>query len=413
MKELKLFIAAVPLFTSDMSVEAYRLHYQDSNKLFGLADDYTSLDGAMHSPGLDMLNKVGIEPFTGGKPIFIPINKYQLLSDFITDCKISPKLINFVLPKELPKEEVYLKRCRALKDAGYSFAISGMGYSDSTSKLFKMSDYVIMDTTTKDYLDKLKEIKTQQQFIRVIFTKVADLSVFGHMKMIENSLYEGRFYNQPLTKGVKDISPLKTNALRLLRMVGDEDYDLGEVSKIIQQDISLSIALLKFINSPAIRIANKISSIQNAVALLGQKETRKWIMAFVSMQMGTDKPNEITKLSLTRAKFAENLATSFEMGIHAPSLFLMGLFSLLDVILDLPMKDAIEEILVSDAIKAALVDSKGEFADVLKLIYAYERADWKTVSYIMILRGIKPNKLNRAFFDSLVWYKELLDSLKE
>lgn len=411
---MKQFVTAVPLFTKDMSVEAYQLRYQDSSKLFGLSADHTMLDGIMNSPGLDILNNVGIEPFTGGEPIFLPVNPYMLLSNFADSCHIPPNLLIPVLSKDMPLKEVYFQKCYELTKAGFRLAIPELELTHLASLLYNMSGFVFLNAKDNECLEKLKRIRAKYQDIKIIFQNVDDMEIFESLKKFDNCLYEGSFYNIPVTQANNKVSPLRTNALRLLKIMGEEnvDFDLDEVSDIIQKDAALSIALLKFINSPVIGITNKVTSIRNAIALLGQKETRKWTVACVTMYVAEDSPSELTRISLTRAKFMENLATAFEMGIHAPSLFLMGLFSLLDVILEKPMVEALAEVSVSDTIKEALAFGKGEFVDILDLVSAYEKADWKVVSRIMLLRNVDPHKLNQAFVDSLVWYRQLLDDLK-
>jgi len=411
---MKMFVTAVPLFCADMSVKAYQLRYQDSSKLFGIMDDHTMLDGIMNSPGLDILNSVGIEPFTGGEPIFFPVNPYMVLSGFAQDCKIPAEHMVLVISRDMPLKEAYFQKTHELKKAGFKLAIPEMEITHLASLLYNMADYVIVSVKDPSCLEKLGRIRTKYPYIKVVFQNVDSNAAFESLQIIGDSLFEGTFYKTPITQGQGKISPIKSNALRLLKLMGEEDeasFDLDEASEIIQMDAALSIALLKFINSPVIGITNKITSIRNAIALLGQRETRKWTVACVTMYVADDKPNELTRISLTRAKFMENLAPAFEMAVHSSSLFLMGLFSLLDVILDKPMEEALAEVSVSDKIFEALAHNKGEFFDVLTLMNAYERADWKTVSRIMLLKNVDPQLINKAFVAALVWYKDLLDNL--
>jgi EAL and modified HD-GYP domain-containing signal transduction protein len=129
--------------------------------------------------------------------------------------------------------------------------------------------------------------------------------------------------------------------------------------------------------------------------------------------MGEDRPNEITRLSLIRAKYAENLAPSFELALKSGSLFISGLFSLLDVILQMPLNKAIDEVAASGEIRDALLDQKGQLSEVLRLIFAYEHADWHNTSLIMVRHGIDIENLTSAFLDSLYWYRQLLDAIEE
>ncbi len=139
----------------------------------------------------------------------------------------------------------------------------------------------------------------------------------------------------------------------------------------------------------------------------GQKELKKWINAVVSKQLCADKPNEITRLSLLRAKFAENLAPTFEMAALSSALFLMGLFSVLDIILDKPMEQALAMVNVSKEITEALVNKKGDMAKVLDFIECYEFASWQELSRQMIVYNIKEGPVYDAYTEALSWYRDL------
>ena len=145
-----------------------------------------------------------------------------------------------------------------------------------------------------------------------------------------------------------------------------------------------------------------------AAAMLGEKELRKWLITAVAGQLYTDKPNELTRMSLLRAKFAENLAPVFSMAIQSSELFLMGLFSVLDVILDMPMKDALETIKVSKNISDALVYHKGIFAFPLEFILQYENANWQEVSRLMIVHNIEMQPVYDAYLNALRWYRDTI-----
>jgi len=156
----------------------------------------------------------------------------------------------------------------------------------------------------------------------------------------------------------------------------------------------------------------KIESIRNAVAILGQKEVKRWATAAISIQLADDKPNEITKLSLIRARFAENLAGAFHMGVFAPSLFMMGLFSLLDVILERPMEEAVKEVALDDSVRAALVDKSGDLYKIMQFIHSYEHANWDEIAMQMVTHNLELEEVTTAFVDALVWYKALLDAIE-
>ena len=407
---MSIFITAVPLFDAEMSVQAYRLKSRDGERLLGLKDDHTALSGATDSPAIETVNEVGIEAFTGGKPLFIDVNQFHVLGNVPQSCTAPKELLFFVISSDTIDDADCLAKCQELKEMGYGIALEHVERAERLNDFLPLADYVMLDTSHRDFSESMKAVVRHDRNHRLVLSDIPSMETFSQLKRVQNSLYEGRFYNQPLTAGKNVISPLKLNALQLLRLIGEDDFELEDASKIIRKDPAISIALLRFINSPSIGIISRITSITSAVALLGQKETKKWISAAISIKLSEDKPSEITKLSLIRAKFAENLANYFEMGVHSQSLFLMGLFSLLDVILEKPMEQALKEVSVDKHINEALVSRSGQFFDVLDLIYNYERAEWESVLLVMIRRSLKAESIEKAFIDALNWYGELLAS---
>jgi len=275
----------------------------------------------------------------------------------------------------------------------------------------KVFDYILLSCAADSFASDLREVRPYIFKIKLVITDVPDMETFKRFAGARGVLLSGDFYSQPITKGAGRISPVKINALHLLGQLSDESFDLGAAADTIEHDPALSISLLRFINTMNPNRSRKIDSIRNAVAILGQNEVRRWATVAISVGIGEDRPSEITRLSLIRAKFAENLAEHFGMGIKEGSLFISGLFSLLDVILQMPMRKAIDEVAAAEEIRDALVDNKGRIYEVMSLIFAYERADWHNASIIMVRNGIDIADLSQAFLDSLYWYRQLLDAI--
>lgn len=410
---MKTFVVAIPLFDHTMTVVAYRLCDRNADKLFGTANDYQEMGEYLLSPGLNLVEKVGIEPFAADKLLFADLNQYLLLMGVPTNLHIPPEQLVCTLPCTIPQDDLILEKCRNLLGRGYRLALNGFPLQAPKSPLMEMVSYVFLDYGANNYSTQLKAMMPYLQEKYVIISNLPDSASYDKVSSIPRAYFSGRFYSQPITRNAGPISPLKVNALHLLSQTNQEDFDLGEVAQVVEKDPSISIALMRFINSPALGMRQKISSIRNAVAILGQKEMRRWVNVAVSVSLAEDRPGEITRLSLVRAKFAENLANYYEMGVLAPSLFMAGLFSLLDVILERPMEDAINEISVDERVRMALVERKGPLYEVLDLIYAYEQASWDKVSINMIRNNLDVESITGAFIDALVWYKQLLMAIEE
>lgn len=414
---MKLFIVATPLFDASMTVEAYRMCDQSGDKALSIKNDFRGKVEALQSPGLDLLGKIGIEPLALDKPLFVDINRIQLMKGSPTQLRtIPPERLVCVLPGGLPADADLLERCQNLKGLGYSIALENFPLAGIESPYFVYADYLIVKYRDPRYKDIVKTMTYEHPNVRLVVADLPDDESYQKVtkdRDTRRALVGGAFYSRPITKGVIQVNPLKVNALQLLREVNLPDFELADISDIIGRDPALTISLLRFINSSASGLSRRVDSIQQAVAIMGQQEVRRWGTIAISVNLAEDRPGEVTRLSLIRAKFAENLAGAFELGVFQNQLFMAGLFSLLDVILRKPMEMAIKEVAVDDKVRQALVEHSGELYPVLELIYAYEHASWDQVSILMIRHNTDIDTVSTAFVDALKWYTLLLTSIDE
>ena len=408
---MKFFISSIPFFDKNMAVLAYRLMMRDGSKLIS-SDEYYRMKGAsLQTPALDTVEQIGIEPFAGECDLFLDIEEYQLLMGMPLNTNLPPEKLVCIVENGLISDEVVRGKLDILKQNGYRLAVNGMPVNADMDTLCDIFDYILLSFKSDDFAGELKALRNHLSKIQLIITNIPDKQSFDKFAGINGIMLTGDFYKEPITEGKVEISPIKINALHLIKQINDENFDLSDAAKTIERDPALSISLLRFINSIIPNRSKKIESIRGAVAILGQKEVRKWATVAISVGIGEDRPSEITRLSLIRAKFAENLASTFEMAIKSGSLFIAGLFSLLDVILQLPMERAIEEVAVADDVKEALIENKGRMAEVLGLIRLYERADWYSASISMVRNGIEIDDITEAFINALIWYKQLLSTI--
>lgn len=408
---MRFFISAIPIFDADMAVHAYIMMTKDGDKLLGAAEDFRELSGELLAPALEYVKDIGIEPFAMDKDFFVNISKYQLLMGIPLTWRIPPDNLVCVIDQDALEDNAALIKIGILKRNKYRLALMGVPTKLSLDTAIKLFDFFLLSCESEKYNDDWRVLQQQLHRTSVIVTEVPDRETYESLNKASGVLFSGNFYSQPITKGLTEISPLKINALQLIKQINEEGFDLVEAAKTIERDPALSISLLRFLNSINPNRSKKIDSIRSAVALLGQKEVKKWATVAISVGIGEDRPSEITRLSLLRAKCAENLAPHFEMAMKEGALFIAGLFSLLDVILERPMAEALDEVAANDEIRTALVEKKGPIYEVLSLIYAYEKADWYNASIIKVRNGIDIEQLTNAFIDALMWYKQLLDMI--
>lgn len=405
-----MLVSIIPLFDEDIAVRAYSLFVQKKNyflnpNLLGGAQ----FDGAGHVDGLEVIDNMGMETLSNDAEVFVQVSNISVFSDIENQCDAPHERVVLLLDNTVLPNDMYLDRLNALRKSGYKLAIRKLEVSqfEDYREVLQLMDYILLNQRKID-ISKAK-IYFQSLFpnIKLCAVGVDSMETFDKLKAAGGySLYEGEFFRIPGNRSEHEVSPLKVNYIQLLNMVNSPEFELTEAADIIGRDTALVISLLKMVNRMTRN--STITSIRHAAAMLGEKELRKWLITAVAGQLYTDKPNELTRMSLLRAKFAENLAPVFSMAIQSSELFLMGLFSVLDVILDMPMKEALETIKVSKNISDALVYHKGIFAFPLEFILQYENANWQEVSRLMIVHNIEMQPVYDAYLNALRWYRDTI-----
>lgn len=411
---IKYLVVPKPILARDMSILAYCFRYESAHDYIAYSPA-RAFDGVVNPPGLDIIERVGVDAFTNGAPIFIPISKFALLSDLSKKITQPPEKVVFMFNNnDISPEEPFLSGIQALKEKGYRFALENPKDINHMHPVIQLCDFVVLSFKyNMNSLTTFRQLAATHRNITFVAADINSLETFGQLDKTNFKYFEGRFYNVPVSQDKSTMSPVKINRIHLLNTVQEPDFAIESVSDIVGRDPSMSISLLKLVNSPHLGISQKIKSIQHAVAMLGQKEVRKWVTTVIANLLAEDKPGELTRLSLIRAKFAENMAKHFQLAMQANDLFLLGLFSVLDAALNMPMEEALKLIHVSEEIHTALVERKGRFMKILNFILSYEAADWTETKNSMMLHDIAAEDVFEAYMDTIEWYDSILNATYE
>lgn len=404
-----MLVTLIPLFDEEMCVRAYSLFTQKKNfllnpSLLGTGQN----DGASQIPGLEVIQSMGVETLSLDKEVFVAINNISIFTDIDSLCHAPHARIVLLMDNTILPNDMYINRLMELKKKGYLLAIRKLAVTsfEDYRQILLLMDYILLDHKKIDISKAKIYFSKIYPNIKLCAGNIQSQEIFENLKKEGGyHLYEGEFYRVPVTKGDTEVAPLKINYIELLNMVNNNEFELTQAADVIGRDTALVISLLRMVNR--ISINSEITSIRHAAAMLGQKELKRWINTAVTNELYADKPSEITRLSLLRAKFAENLAGLFALKVQESELFLMGLFSVIDLILNKPMEEALKLVKVSKEINEALIKHTGKFAPVLDFIEQYENANWQEVSRIMILKEIDMDAVYDAYIQSLQWYRDL------
>ena len=405
-----MMLTLIPFFDRNMSVSAYSLFTRKNNFLMNPSLlGSRQFDGAAYVDGLELIQELGTTTLSGGKPIFVSLNNISIFSSLESECKDTNHAPILLIDQTFPPVSMYTDRIRELREFGYHFAIRNLPvhcYEDYAPILSQM-DYVLIDCQKIDVVKASFYFRKLYPDICICASNIPDMETFRKLRPAETlSIFEGTFSRMPVTRGEHKVSPLKINYISLLNLIEEDDFDLTKAADIISQDTALIISLLRLANTRSFN--SEITSVRVAVSMLGQKDLTRWIQTTVIEKLCSDKPNELMRLSLLRAKFAENLAPVFGMAMRSQELFLTGLFSILDIILDCSMEEALSMVRVSGKIRTALLEHTGSLAEVLHFIVKYESAEWQEVSRQLVLKNIEIPDVSHAWVSSLQWYAKLI-----
>ena len=224
--------------------------------------------------------------------------------------------------------------------------------------------------------------------MRLLAEKIETNDDLLEARSLGYTFFQGYFFCKPTTLSAREIPGNKLNCLRLLHLVASPDFNYDAVEQLLKTDPALVYKLLRYLNSWLVAVRGEIHSIREAIALLGEKEFRRWISVLAVVAMASDKPHELIRTALTRAFFCEALAKTLPTPAQSSDLFLMGLLSVTDAILDRPMEQVLATLPIAPEVRAALCGTANPYRDVYDLLLAYERADWPALSAASARLGI-------------------------
>lgn len=323
---------------------------------------------------------------------------------------------------KLAKEEVVIKltdltdaspevvsACEDLKRSGYKLAISIVSDAGGLLPLIELADFVNVDVLSTPVATQSQlPLQPASPARRFVAERVEHETAFREAQEMGYEYFQGSFLNRPVRLDLKTIPSQKLPYLQLLQEVNKPHCDFGKLDSIIKRDLSLSFSLFRFINSALFSTAREIRSVTQALALLGETAVKKWVSFLALSEMSKDKPEELLIHAATRGKFCESIGASVHFGHRSEELFLMGMFSLLDAILDCNLADVLKKMPLAEDVKDALTGVPNELNDVYQYAMAYEDGDWHRVWTYAAKLVTDEAVLPQCYIDSVSWVEENL-----
>jgi c-di-GMP-related signal transduction protein len=400
------YLARQPILNRARELFAYELLFRSSlqNSCVGLNLDLAS------TSVLDTSFLIGFEKITAGHPMFINCPRDFLLRDYIS--LFPPKSVVVEILETVTPDKDVIDACKRLKQSGYTIALDDFVDSPDWAPIVAMADIIKVDFRLTDRTEQTEIVSRYAgKNIRMLAEKVETQEEYAAAMQIGYSLFQGYFFCRPEMMQHRNLPSSKLAYLELLRASTAAEFDIEDLASKIKHEPSLTFRLLRYLNSAAFRLRSEIHSVAHALSLLGERELRKWI-AVVSVGVLADgKPDELMTVPLVRGKFCELLAPLAGMAGHANDLFLMGLLSVMDAILDQPLDTILAELPVRAEIKEALQAHAGLYWQLLEMATAHERADWEKVSALALEMGMKEEQVSSLYITAVDWSTDLRRSI--
>lgn len=400
---MDVFLARQPIFDRNLKVYAYEL-------LFRQGSGYNFFDAANQELASNEVLTNGffsmdILQVTSGKKAFVNFTQELLLSGL---AHLLPKdlLTVEILETVEPLPEI-IQACQQLAEAGYSLALDDFVFEQKYVPLIKLANIIKVDflNTTKQQRALLFGGQVPAS-VEMLAEKVETQAMFDEAVALGCKYFQGFFFSKPLILQGKSISHSQLARLQLLQEIKKNELDWNALEEIFRREVGLSYKLLKYINSPVFGLRGEVSSIPHAMKLLGQKEMVKWLMLMVFRSIGDKKPDELMATAVIRARFGELLAQRVVLPVSPETVFLTGLFSLLDVFLGHPMMEIAQEMPTESKVRSVLLGEPSLATELHRLLLAYEKGDWLLVISLSALFGLKGKEVAKTYSEAIAWYNQ-------
>jgi len=301
-------------------------------------------------------------------------------------------------------EDRVVAACKRLKAAGYLIALDDFAPNDPRQPLVEFADIIKVDiraTRTEERAGMMRRLGSPK--CKMLAEKLETPHEFQQARNMGFSYFQGYFFCRPELVVGHEVPSSRLHYIRLLEMVSRTEIDMHELEKMLKQEASIAYRLLRYLNSPLFGFALEIKSIRHAMAVLGEREMRRWVRLVVAVGAAEQTCSELVVMGLARARFCELLSVRLQSDTD---LFLMGLLSIMDAILEVTMDVLLEQLPVDREIKAALLGQNSTLRPLYQLMLAQEAGEWAHSSELAKQLKLRDEEVSLTWWQSLQWAQQ-------
>ena len=391
------FVARQPILDRSQKVFGYELLFRNG------IEDYFNADPEIAARSmLDSSLLIGIETLCHNSYAFVNVTREVLLKDLVTLLPAKQTVVEILETVE-PGDRV-IAACKRLKERGYLIALDDFAPNDPRIPLCDFADFLKIDiraTRPEERAAMLRRFCTPK--CKMLAEKLETPHEFYQARDMGFSYFQGYFFCRPEIVIGREIPANQLHHLRLLEIISRPEIEPRELEKMLKQEASICLRLLRYLNSPRFGFAVRITSIRHAMAILGERELRRWIRLIVAVAAAEQSCSELILMALTRARFCEILSARLQT---TNDLFLMGLLSVMDAILQVDMATVLGQVPVDEETKAALLSQNSTLRPLYQLMLAQESGEWGQLSILAKSIRLTDEEVEQSWWQALTWSQE-------
>ena len=394
------YAARQPILAADETVIGYKLLFRtDVVSHFA----WNNSEGTSRT-AIEISSLLGLNVLCDNRLAFIHCTRDVLLEDYLSFLPAA-KVVAEVGGEVAPDESI-LKAIHELKRRGYKIALDDFTIDDPRAPLLDLADFLTVDIQQTSWDDILRLTRSYgNQSLGLLAENVEAWHEFEQALKAGFHYFQGFFFRKPEMMRTRGIPSNRVTYLRLLRAVSRPEMQWDEIEDLIKKDAALYYRLLRYLNSAAFGIRGEIRSVNQALTVLGENELRRWCRLAGVFELSGERPSDLVLAALVRARFGELMQDRVEHG--KADLFLLGLLSLMDAILQIPMSLVIDGLPLDADSTAMLADNAGPLLPFYRLVWALEHGVWGAVVRACDHLELPEEFVAEAFSSAMGWAQSM------
>lgn len=392
-------VARQPIFDREEKVFGYELLFRD-----GLENAFHGDTDEASRATLDRTLLMGLDVLCDGRRAFVNCTRDTLIKGLVTLLPSTTTVVEIL--ETVPGDPDVVAACQSLREAGYMIALDDYVADDPREGLTSLADIIKVDmqlTTEEQRIAMIQRLGGRH--CRMLAEKIETHAEFVRARDQGFVYFQGYFFRRPEMMNTHDMPANQMNYLRMLQEVSRPELEIKALEQLVKAEASVCYRLLRYLNSAMFGFQSEIHSVRHALSILGERDVRRWVRLVAAVGAGQEKTSDLVLSALVRGRFGELLSPRVAHG--ESDLFLLGLLSLIDAMLEIPMEDVLEKIPLDHETKAVLLGQPSLLRPVYQLMLAHESGEWEAAAELSGKLHMDSEDVAGLYWQAQEWAREV------